>query len=158
MRSPHQPHISGNHLRCSLLLCLCLGLQALLFSAPLAAEAPASDSGGAAQPECFQIWAEGVPGLRPDAGPERIENERVVGVHFPTLTHFAPAPGKANGTAVVYCPGGGYVRLGIAAKGSAEIRNLVGLGVHVFVLTYRLSDYGHPAQLQDVLRAMRLVR
>ena len=28
----------------------------------------------------------------------------------------------------------------------------------VFVLKYRLGDYGHPAPLQDVLRAVRLLR
>jgi acetyl esterase/lipase len=31
-------------------------------------------------------------------------------------------------------------------------------GVSVFVLKYRLVEYGHPAPLQDVLRAVRLVR
>ena len=33
-----------------------------------------------------------------------------------------------------------------------------GEGVATFILTYRHADYGHPAPLQDVLRAIRLVR
>jgi acetyl esterase/lipase len=32
------------------------------------------------------------------------------------------------------------------------------LGVTSFVLKYRLAEFGHPAPLQDVLRAVRLVR
>jgi acetyl esterase/lipase len=113
---------------------------------------------GAADPKIIPLWPEGVPGLRADAAPERIVDGRVVGVHYPSLTVYAPEAGRANGTAVITCPGGGYVRLAIGDNGGADARWLNGLGVTVFVLRYRLVEYGHPAPLRDVLRAIRIVR
>lgn len=128
-------------------------------SATLCFLAAVATSGcGAADSPTLPLWPEGVPGLRADAAPERIVNERVVGVHFPSLTVHAPAPGAANGTAVIFCPGGGYVRLAIAPGGGVETQTLNRLGVTVFILKYRLNEYVHPAPLRDVLRAVRLVR
>jgi acetyl esterase/lipase len=108
--------------------------------------------------QVIPLWPEGVPGLRADAAEERIVDGRVVGVHHPTLTVYRPAAGKGNGTAVILCPGGGYVRLAIGENGGADTRWLNGLGITVFVLRYRMVEYGHPAPLRDVLRAMRIVR
>jgi acetyl esterase/lipase len=85
-------------------------------------------------------------------------NNRIVGVHYPTLTVYAPEAGKANGTAVIFCPGGGYVKLSIGEGGGYETKRLIGEGVTVFMLKYRMVEYGHPAPMQDVLRAVRLVR
>jgi acetyl esterase/lipase len=110
------------------------------------------------QPPVIPLWPEGVPGLRPDASPEKIVNERIVNVHWPTLTVYAPEKGKANGTAVIYCPGGGYVRLAIGENGGPETQALNAWGVTVFILKYRMVEYGHPAPLRDVLRAVRIVR
>jgi acetyl esterase/lipase len=81
----------------------------------------------------------------------------VSNVSVPTLTVFPPA-GKANGTAAVMCPGGGYVVLAIDKEGVEYTRWLNGLGVTVFMLKYRIAPQRHPAPLRDVLRAMRLVR
>jgi len=108
--------------------------------------------------QVIPLWPEGVPGLRADAAPERIVDGRVVGVHYPTLTVYRPAAGKANGTAVIVCPGGGYVRLAIGDNGGPDTQWLNGLGVTVFVLRYRMVEYGHPAPMRDVLRAIRMVR
>lgn len=112
----------------------------------------------AAEPTIVPLWPEGVPGLRPDAAEEKIVNQRVVAVHYPSLTVYAPPAGRANGAAVIFCPGGGYVRLAIGESGGAETKWLNGLGVTVFILKYRMVEYGHPAPLRDVLRAIRLVR
>lgn len=110
----------------------------------------------AAEPVTIDLWPEGVPGLRADAGPEIIKDGRVYNVHRPSLTFFAaPTP---NGTAVIMCPGGGYVRLAIENEGMGAVRWLNAIGVNVFILKYRLQEYGHPAPLQDVLRAVRIVR
>ena len=108
--------------------------------------------------QIINLWPEGVPGIHADAAPEKIVDNRVMGVHYPSLTHFPPNPKNANGTSVVFCPGGGYVRLAVRADGGREVKFLTELGLHVFVLKYRLSDYGHPAPLRDVLRALRIVR
>lgn len=121
-------------------------------------------AGGAASkgdgPKVIELWPEGVPGLHKDASDEKMVNGRVVNVHRPTLTVFAPERTNANGTAVIFCPGGGYVRLAVGSltAGPPEARWLVERGATVFVLRYRMVEYGHPAPLRDVLRAVRLVR
>jgi acetyl esterase/lipase len=104
------------------------------------------------------LWPEGVPGARPGGGVERIEDGRVYNVQIPSLTVF-PAPDQtAVGTAVIICPGGGYARLAVSKEGSELVERLGALGVSAFVLKYRLVEYGHPAPLRDVLRAVRIVR
>lgn len=108
-----------------------------------------------ATPQVIPLWPEGVPGLKPNAGPEVELNGRFTNVHNPTLTLYAPEIAKSSGTAVILAPGGGYVRVG---DGQTDARWLNSLGITVFVLKYRLDNYGHPAPLQDILRAVRLVR
>lgn len=112
----------------------------------------------AAAPAVLPLWPEGVPNRRADAPPEAVVDGRIVHVHEPTLTVYAPTTAPANGTAVIFCPGGGYVRLSIGENGGPQVRWLNQLGVTAFVLKYRLDDYGQPAPLQDILRAIRLVR
>ena len=111
-----------------------------------------------AEPRVVDLWPEGVPDLKADAGPEREDNGRFSNIHHPTVTVYAPADGKANGTGVIYAAGGGYVRVAIGAHGGEITRWLNSLGVTVFVLKYRHADYGHPAPLRDALRAVRLIR
>lgn len=66
-------------------------------------------------------------------------NTRVVfNVANPTLTVFQPEPGKANGCAVVICPGGGFFALSIDSEGFDVARWLAKKGVTCFVLKYRL--------------------
>lgn len=113
---------------------------------------------GAAEPTVITLWPEGVPGLHADASPEKVVNGRFVNIHYPSLTICAPDPAKANGTAVIFAAGGGYVRIAAGEDGGPETKWLNGLGVTVFLLKYRLNDYGHPAPLQDMLRAVRTVR
>ena len=112
----------------------------------------------AAAPPVIVLWPEGVPGLKANALPEKIENGRITQIHQPGLLVFPPERAKVTGTAVVVCSGGGYVRISVNPRGDSTTRLFNSLGVTVFVLKYRLSDYGHPAPLQDVLRAIRTVR
>lgn len=58
-------------------------------------------------------------------------------VSEPTLELFRPAAGKANGTAVIIAPGGGFVGLGYDAGGTAVARRLAQQGITAFVLKYR---------------------
>ena len=118
----------------------------------------AAASAVAAEPVVIPLWPAGVPDARPDGGAERIEDGRTYNVQVPTLTVFPAAPETAVGTAVIVCPGGGYARLAVAREGSELVRRLNALGVSAFVLKYRLVEYGHPAPLRDVLRAVRIVR
>lgn len=126
----------------SLLLCL--------LASPLVARAADSPA--------IDLWPEGVPGLLADAPPEKEENGRFTNISHPTLTVYAPTAGSANGTAVIYAPGGGYQRVAPGVNGGGITRWFNSIGITVFVLKYRVQPYRHPAPLQDVLRAVRLVR
>lgn len=71
-----------------------------------------------------------------------------------------PAPKeKANGAAVVICPGGGYAHLAADHEGEDVARWLNTLGVTGIVLKYRLGPrYQYPTHLNDAQRAVRMVR
>lgn len=121
----------------------------------------------AAPPLDIPLWPEGVPpARRADApaargalGPERLESDgRIANVSAPTLTVVPPAVDRPNGTAIILCPGGGYAYLSNAREGQQYAAWLSTLGITTFILKSRLQEWGHPAPLQDVLRAIRLVR
>jgi len=112
-----------------------------------------------AEETVITIWPEGVPGLRADASVEKSNDRGGVGsIDHPTLTYYAAPAAKSTGTAVIICPGGGYGSLSIDKEGTEPARWFNSLGVAAFVLKYRLVEYGQPAPLRDVLRAVRLVR
>ena len=129
----------------------------VLVSLLLVAALPGGTRAAAAEP-VITLWPEGVPGLRADASKEIDADEHVANVHEPTLTGYAAPVAKAGGTAMIVCPGGAYARLAWEKEGVETARWLNGLGVTAFVLKYRLAEYGHPAPLRDVLRAIRIVR
>src|SRR5690554_5486602 len=68
------------------------------------------------------------------------DGEVIRKVSRPTLTVFLPPKGKANGTAVIICPGGGYHALMAKREGSDVAKVFNELGVAAFVLKYRLPD------------------
>ena len=97
---------------------------------------------------------------------ETIKNGKVFGlskVFHPTLSLYKPDLAKANGTAVIICPGGGYAFLATDHEGEEVARKFTESGVTAFVLKYRLpSDtimtdkaFG---PLQDAEQAIYLVR
>jgi acetyl esterase/lipase len=112
----------------------------------------------AADEKVIELWPEGIPDAKAGIPPERVENGRAYSVNVPTLTVFPGIANKPTGTAIIVCPGGSYDHLSIENEGAAVARWLNSLGVTAFVLRYRLIEYGHPAPLRDVLRAVRLVR
>jgi acetyl esterase/lipase len=69
----------------------------------------------------------------------------VSNVTKPTLTVFKPAAGTANGTAIVVCPGGGFMALSINSEGIDVAKYLATKGVTAFVLKYRLAHTGEDA-------------
>jgi hypothetical protein len=78
--------------------------------------------GFAAEPKIIELWPEGVPNLKTNWSEEKIVDGRITNVHKPTLLMFAPEAANANGTAIVFCPGGGYVRIAIGgADGVARL-------------------------------------
>ena len=109
--------------------------------------------------QIITLWPEGVPGIKANATAEvDEEGGRVSNIHTPTLTVYPADPKLANGTAVIVCPGGGYARLAFDHEGIVPAKWYNAHGVTAFIIKYRLKEYGHPAPLQDILRAIRLVR
>ncbi len=78
---------------------------------------------------------------------------------IPTITPYLPEAEKANGSAIVICPGGAYAGLA-QHEGNDYALFLNKVGITCFVLKYRLGTHGyrHPVMLQDAQRAVRLVR
>jgi acetyl esterase/lipase len=68
------------------------------------------------------------------------ENALVYNVSHPTLTVYPADPSKANGTAVIVCPGGGFYILVIGHEGTDVAHWLNEKGVTVFILKYRLGN------------------
>lgn len=115
-------------------------------------------SGRVAAPRIVMpLWPEGVPGQKAGAGDEREVDGRTYNVHTPTLVMVPPRV-PATGTAVVICAGGSYERLALANEAEGIASRLADTGITSFILKYRLKEYGHPAPLRDVLRAVRLLR
>lgn len=80
----------------------------------------------------------------------------------PTLLPYFPEKGKANGAAVIICPGGGYAVLAYNHEGKDVAKRFAENGVTAFVLKYRLpSDKimqdRSIGPLQDAQRALQLV-
>jgi acetyl esterase/lipase len=111
-----------------------------------------------AQPTVIPLWPEGVPNARNIGEEVHQDGGRISNVSNPTLTIYGPAIDRSNGSAVIICPGGGYGMLSNAREGIQYANWLSTLGVTSFVLKNRLGEFGHPAPLQDVLRALRIVR
>jgi acetyl esterase/lipase len=94
------------------------------------------------------LWPRGAPLA---AGEE--ERDR------PSLAVYLAPAEKAGGAAVIVCPGGGYDHLATEPEGREPALWLNKLGVHAFVLTYRIAQrYHHPAPMLDAQRAVRIVR
>lgn len=112
----------------------------ILFAAMLwasAATAQPADKGGTIIP----LYPKGA--VAPLAVPETRDRLAETGevmifnVSTPTLELFRPVSGRANGTAVIVAPGGGFVGLGYEAGGTAVARRMAQLGVTALVLKYR---------------------
>ncbi|WP_207431909.1 alpha/beta hydrolase [Sabulibacter ruber] len=105
-----------------------------------------------------------VPGPNQEAREVRPDKTVIVTkVRQPTLTVFLPSKEKANGTAVVICPGGGYAKLATSHEGTDVAQKFAEQGVAAFVVKYRLPDAAvtvNPelAPIQDAQQALRVVR
>jgi acetyl esterase/lipase len=74
-----------------------------------------------------------------------IQTQIVTNVTQPTLTAYLPDPARANGTAVIIAPGGGFHFLSINSEGVDVAKWLAARGVAAFVLKYRLVRTGEDA-------------
>ena len=74
----------------------------------------------------------------------------VTNVSKPALLAYLPKPEKANGMAVVICPGGGFWALSIDSEGIDVAKWLADNGVAAFVLKYRLV----PSKTNEAVKEM----
>ena len=103
-----------------------------------------------AEPAIEPLYPDGVPGAKD-----------IAAEHVPHIAVWLPPAAKANGAAIVVCPGGGYGFLADDHEGRQIAEWLNSLGVAAFVLKYRhrnAGNFGHPAPLDDAQRAIRIVR
>jgi len=105
----------------------------------------------AAAQEVISLYPGTAPGSTLESYPEKAyfsqvwKTEVVTNVTKPSLTVFKPAPELKNGTAVVICPGGGFMALSITSEGTDVAKYLATRGVTAFVLKYRLAHTGEDA-------------
>jgi acetyl esterase/lipase len=82
------------------------------------------------------------------------QQTRIRNVTQPTLIAYLPARGKANGTAIIVAPGGGFMHLSMEKEGADMARWLQARGVAAFVLKYRLIDSGTEEEYRERAAAM----
>jgi acetyl esterase/lipase len=122
-----------------------------------------------AQTKVLKVWPDKIPGAIENSSVKedtlKLENGqiRISKVINPTITLFFPPKEKANGAAVVICPGGGYARLSIDHEGDNIAQWFNELGITGIVLKYRLPSDAimqnkNVGPLQDVQEAIRIVR
>lgn len=120
---------------------------ALLLSIATATASGIAAAADPAAPERTPLWAEGAPN-----GDGTLDTA----TGFYTV-HLAPAD-KANGAAVVICPGGGYGGLVVGAEGHGIAKWLNAHGIAGIVLEYRLPKGRSMVPLSDAKHAIRTVR
>lgn len=98
-----------------------------------------------AQNKVVPVYEGAVPGTESWDWQEGIQEgstwrtQVVYNVAKPSLTIYKPDPAIANGTAVVICPGGGFIALAMGNEGYDVANWLVKKGITCFVLKYRLA-------------------
>src|ERR1700761_9436087 len=126
---------------------LCLVLSCLSFGGTAAAIAQ----------DVIPLYPGVAPGSSPqDDYPEKQyfskawNTDAVTNVTKPALMVFKPAAELKINTAVVICPGGGFMALSISSEGTDVARYLAARGVTAFVLKYRLAHTGDDATQEFV--------
>lgn len=127
-----------------------------------------------AEPKLIKLWPDRAPGetvtLPPEADTTKATENLVAGVRVirlgnvsdPTVTVYVPEPAKANGAAVLVCPGGGYNILAMDLEGTEVCEWLNSIGVTAALLKYRVprraGQLQHGPPLQDAQRGLGLLR
>jgi acetyl esterase/lipase len=150
-----------------------LGTGLAMIAGAAAAQAPTPFAGDPTAPafppkERFPLWPGKPPGApsRPIVPDWTMNNPPpnrelwIRGVAVPEVHVYRPA--RADGSALLVLPGGGYEFLSIQNEGLDPAERFNAERTTVFVLTYRLPSEGWSDRslvaLQDAQRAMRLIR
>ena len=159
-------NVTLGEMRC---VCFSRGMKLPLLAA-LLAFAPFAQAAS----EPIALWPKGVPGEQgnlPAEGDETKPTDALVtgkavirlgNVSNPTITVFPAPADKANGAAVLVCPGGGYHILAMDLEGTEICEWLNANGITAVLLKYRVPAREglpkHAPALQDAQRAMGLIR
>lgn len=118
--------------------------------------------------DTFPLYKAGIPNSKPAPDQEvtlirDAKHINISKISIPTLSVYLPSPEKANGTAIIICPGGGYVNTAIGHEGFEVAKTLNEMGVAAFVLKYRIPNDSTMVNkeigpLQDAQRAIQIVR
>ncbi|MBO93652.1 MAG: xylanase [Opitutales bacterium] len=121
--------------------------------------------------ETIALWPGDAPGeVKGEVGeegakPNRPGSKKIIrlgNVTKPTIALFPAPKAKANGAAVVVCPGGGYSILAYDLEGTEVCEWLNSIGMTGILLKYRVprrkNREKHAAPLQDAQRAMGIAR
>lgn len=84
--------------------------------------------------------------------------EFIINISQPRMLAFPAAADKANGTAVLICPGGGYAGVSQIKEGEEFARWFNEMGVSAFVLYYRMPNGHSEIPLKDAQQAMSIIR
>ena len=141
----------------------------LLGVAALAGACVTAESQPGIAVETFNVWPADPPGGEAVTAREEIiersadpavRDRAVIHVRTPRLKVFRPS--KANGAAVLVCPGGAYQRVVLDKEGDETAARLAQAGITTAVLIYRMPQDGWTAgwraPLQDAQRAMKMLR
>ena len=115
-------------------------------------------------PQVIHLWQNGAPGFEKLKNePEQAKDWWVRNINDPSITVYLPPKEIANGTAVVICPGGGFLNIVFNGEGKEPAKYFNNLGITAFVLKYRLfrmenSPYTQDNPMQDIFRAMRVIK
>jgi acetyl esterase/lipase len=100
------------------------------------------------EPRTIELWPEGAPGARGASDEDK-----------PAITAYLPDPARSTGTAVLICPGGGFLTRAVDHEGVLVARWFQARGVAGFVLRYRIRPiYTTEESLQDARRGLRSLR
>lgn len=121
-----------------------------------------------AQNMTLKVWPDKIPSAKSDKSYQEVTTNdnnkpRISKVTDPEIIVYVPEKSKANGTAVVVCPGGGYGVLAIDHEGWDIGKWFNEVGVTAILLKYRLPsdvimENKNIGPLQDVQEAIRIVR
>ncbi len=128
----------------------------------------------ASEPLVLNVWPSSPPGEKVELPPEAdqtkttdklIAERKIIklgNVSIPQVAVYRPDRDKANGAAVLICPGGGHHILAYDLEGTEVAEWLNSIGVTGIVLKYRVpfrdKERRWLAAVQDAQRAMSLVR
>jgi acetyl esterase/lipase len=117
--------------------------------------------------QIIPLYTGDIPNSKPAKDEEYSETtEGILIIHKitkPTISIYLPPKGKANGTAVIIYPGGGYWIVAAGHEGADVAKKFNEAGVTAFVVKYRIPDSTtminkEIGPLQDAQRAIQYVR